>query len=194
MGNPFHMTPDPVSAPDPVTPAASYPSPTEVGGPEVIPGMEAGLAAASAASLTPEGRGPAPYDISGPQDIAGISAAVDAAGALSGAGVVYGAGPRQAEAAAILYSAQGAESSNVFAGFPDYENADLRPDTDLNTPIQGQMGTYPESNTYQPGLPMFTGREGAGVEGVPPEGGSMDTPGGNYPGTTQDGLTKYGTS
>ena len=180
MSTPFFQPVDPTAAPDPVTPADS-------------PGDAAGWA-----QVTPAGQGPAPYDISGPQDIAGIAGALAAAMDLSGGqeGTSTGAGipnrdsPRQQQAAAILDSPQGAESSNVFAGFPDYENQDLDIDSDLNTPIQG-AGYHP--GTMQDGIPMYGGQEGAGVEGVPPEGGSMDTPGGNYPGTTQSGITTYGT-
>ena len=46
------------------------------------------------AGVTPHGQGTAPYDIQAPQG--DLSAAVAAAGALSGAGVVYPRGPRQA--------------------------------------------------------------------------------------------------
>jgi hypothetical protein len=177
VSTPFYQSLDPAGVPSPVTPADG-------------PGDAAGWA-----EVTPAGHGPAPYDISAPQDIAGIAAAASAAGALTGAGIVYPAGPRQAEAQAILTSVQGAASSNVFAGFPDYENQDLRPPGDLETPVQGEMSAYPVSNTYQDGIAQFPGGLGAGVEGVPPEGGDMDSPdGGGYPGTTQDGLQKYGTS
>ena len=175
MGTPFFQDLDPQGAPDPVTP---HDGPSDPAG---------------WAKVTPEGIGTAPYDIAGPQDIAGIGAALDAATGLTGAGVLYPQGPRQREAQAILESPQGAESSDVFAGFPDYESSDVRPGADLETPIQGQMGAYPVSNTYQPGITQFDDGLGAGVEGVPPEHGSMDTPGGNYPGTTQGGLRTYGT-
>jgi hypothetical protein len=168
------VSPDPV--PDPVTPAGGH-------------GDDAGWA-----KVTPPAAGPAPYDTNAPQDIAGIAAAVGAAGALAGAGVIYPRGPRQEEAVAILESPQGAASSNVFAGFPDYEDQDLRPDTDLNTPIQGEMGAYPAGSTTQDGITQFTAGLGAGVEGVPPEGGNMGPPAIGYPGTTQDGLQMYGTS
>lgn len=178
MSTPFFQGLDPAGVPSPITPADSAP------GRPPVPGG---------------GMGTAPYDIAAPQDIAGITAAATAARELSGGaeGVGPGAGfanvssPRQAEARAILESPQGADSSNVFSGFPDYENADLRPNTDLETPIQG-MGYHP--GTTQDGITQFTGGLGAGVEGVPPEGGSMSTPGGSYPGTVQDGLQKYGTS
>jgi hypothetical protein len=174
-GNPFFQNLDPDAAPSPVTP-------------QDTPANAAGWA-----KVTPPGAGPAPYDISAPQDIPGITAAVAAAGALTGAGVVYPEGPRQREAGAILFSPQGAESSDVFAGFPDYENADIRPPA-LETPVQGEMGTYPAENTYQPGIAQFTAGLGAGVEGVRPETGDMGPGGMNYPGTVQDGLQKYGTS
>lgn len=180
MSSPFFQTPDPAGAPDPVTPADGPSDP------------------AGYAGVTPPGRGPAPYDISGPQDIGGIEAAVQAAMDLSGGGEGAGTGagipdrdsPRQQESLAILGSPQGAGSSNVFSGFPDYENQDLRPVSDLNTPIQGH-GFHP--GTTQDGLPVSGDGLGAGVEGVPPEGGSMGPGGTGYPGTTQDGLTKYGT-
>ena len=57
------------------------------------------------AEVTPHGRGPAPYDIQAPQ--ADLSAAVEAAGRLTGAGVVYPRGPRQAQTEALLSSPQG---------------------------------------------------------------------------------------
>lgn len=173
MSTPFFQSLDPAGAPSPVTPQDS---PSD---------------AAGWAEVTPPGIGPAPYDINGPQDIAGIAAAVNDAGALTGAGVVYPRGPRQAQAEAILVSPQGADSSNVFAGFPDYENQDLRPASDLNTPIQGH-GFHP--GTTQDGITQFTAGLGAGVEGVPPETGSMGGGAGlGYPGTTQAGLQTYGT-
>ena len=187
MSNPFFLPPDPSAAPDPVTPADG-------------PGDPRGWG-----EVTPHTVSTAPYDISAPQDIAGISAATQAAMGLSGGGegVSTGAGipnrdsPRQQQTAAILYSPQGADSSNVFSGFPDYENQDLRPPADVNGPIQGHTSEYP--GTTQDGVPQFmTGlgsSAGGGLPGVPPEGGSMaSSPGGDYPGTVQDGITKYGTS
>ena len=191
-GNPFFQDLDPYAVPDAITP---YDAPSDTAG---------------YVGVTPPGTGaaPAPYDIAAPQDIAGITAANNAAMALTGGGegADTGAGsggmpnrdsPRQRESLAILDSPQGAASSNVFAGFPDYENQDVRPGADLQTPIQGQMGTYPVDNTYQPGLPQFmAGVHGlTDLPGVPPESGSMGpSKGMDYPGTTQDGITKYGTS
>lgn len=188
-GNPFFQNLDPAAAPPPVTPSGGH-------------GDDAGWA-----KVTPVTDSPAPYDISAPQDIAGIAAAAAAARELAGGaeGTDTGAGfgnvasPRQAQTEAILDSPQGADSSNVFAGFPDYENQDLRPAGELPTPIQGEMGAYPVENTYQPGLPQFMAGLGGdapgSVPGVPPEGGSVGpSKGMDYPGTTQDGLTKYGTS
>lgn len=185
-GNPFFQSLDPMSVPDAVTPHDAPSSPDAYAG------------------VSPPGTGPAPapYSISAPQNIAGITAAAEAATALAGGqeGADTGAGmpnrhsPRQAEAEAILMSPQGAASSNVFAGFPDYENQDVRPPADLQTPIQGTM-TYPVSNTYQPGIPQFTAGISSGLPGVPPDTGSMGpSAGGDYPGTLQDGITKYGTS
>ena len=186
MSNPFFQPADPAAAPDPVTPR---------GGPSDPAGY---------AGVTPHGTGPAPapYDIAAPQDIAGIAAALDAAGALAGAGVLYPQGPRQRETEAILDSPQGAASSNVLAGFPDYESSDVSPGANMENPVQG-TGTLPGSTPYpgttQGAVPQFTDGLGAsaggGLPGVPPESGSM-TPsaGGDYPGTLQDGLQKYGTS
>ena len=181
-GNPFFQSLDPYAVPDAVTP-------------HDVPSNPEGYAV-----VTPAGVGPAPYSISAPQDIAGIAAALGAATALTGGqeGADTGAGmpnrdsPRQRETNAILTSPQGAESSNVFAGFPDYENQDLRPGGDLQTPVQGTM-TYPGGSTMQDGVAKYGGPP-HGLEGVPPETGSMSQPGGMYPGTAQDGITKYGTS
>lgn len=172
--DPFYANLDPSAAPDPVTPSDSPPLRPP------IPGD----------SWT----GTAPYDIAAPQDIQGIAAAANAAGALTDGGICYGVGPRQTETRdGILGTPQGIGAENVLAGFPDYESADIRPGTELDdAPIQGEM-TYPVSNTYQEGIPMFNGRLGAGVEGVPPEGGSMGDRPGAYPGTGQSGLPTYGT-
>lgn len=174
MSSPFFQSLDPAAAPDAVTPA---------GGPSDPEGY---------AGVTPSGRGPAAYDISAPQDIAGITGAVSAAGALSGAGIVYPRSPRQQEAEALLTSPQGAPEMSVMSGFPDYESSDISPGANMENPIQGHTGQYP--GTTQDGLPMYSGGEGTGVSGVPPEGGNMGPGGGDYPGTTQEGLTKYGTS
>lgn len=185
-GNPFLQNLDPYAVPDAVTPHDTPSSPDGYAG------------------VTPPGTGaaPAPYDIAAPQPIAAITAAFNAATALTGGseGAPAGAGmpdrnsPRQQEAAAILDSPQGAPGMNVLSGFPDYESADVRPGADLQTPIQGTP-TYPVSNTYQPGLQQFTSGFGSPFPGVSPDSGSMKpSAGGDYPGTTQDGLTKYGTS
>ena len=181
-GNPFFQDFSPDVAPDPVTPQAA-------------PGDPAGYA-----GVTPHGQGPAPYDISAPQDIAGITGAVQAAMALTGGaeGADTGAGlpnrdsPRQQEALAILDSPQGAASSSVFAGFPDYESSDVRPGAAMETPIQGHTSDYP--GTTQAGVPQFGGNEGGPLPGAPPGGSMAASPGGDSPGPTQDGLTKYGTS
>ena len=170
-GNPFFQNLDPYPVPDPVTPHGDPSNPEGY------------------AKVTPAGNGPAPYNIAAPQDIAGITAATESAGRLTGAGIVYPAGPRQQQTAAILYSPQGAESTNVFAGFPDYENQDVRPQSDaILGPIQGHTSEY--QGTMQDGISQYTG-PAHGLEGVPPEGGNMG-PGIGYPGTTQDGLATYG--
>jgi len=173
MADQFFTGLDPEAAPDPVSPH---------GGPSDPAGW---------ASVTPHGATPAPYDINAPQDIGGIAAAVAGAGALTGAGIVYPRGPRQDEALAILESPQGAGAMNVLTGFPDYESSDISPGANLETPVTG-AGLHP--GTTQDGIPQFAGGLGAGVEGVPPDGGSIGAPAPGYPGTTQDGLTKYGTS
>ena len=191
-GNPFFQDLDPAAAPDPVTPYGGNSDP------------------AGYAKVTPPGRGPAPapYDISAPQDIAGIAAAAQAARELSGGGEGAGPGagianvssPRQQEALAILDSPQGAPSSNVFAGFPDYENADLRPGANMENPCQGQGPSGPPyPGTTQGGVPQFMAGLGGdapgSVPGVTPEHGSVGpSKGMDYPGTLQDGLQKYGTS
>jgi hypothetical protein len=177
VSTPFFQGLDPQGAPDPVTPAVAPAVPAQFG------------------AVTPHGRGPAEYDIAAPQDIAGIGSALDAAGGLSGAGVLYPQGPRQSEAAALLDSPQGSGAMSVLAGFPDYEDADVNPGGNMANPIQSQgpsSGPYP--GTVQADVPMFDDGLGAGVPGVPPEGGNMGPGGGDYPGTTQDGLAKYGTS
>ncbi len=178
MSTPFLQPVNPDAAPDPVTPADS-------------PGDAAGWA-----EVTPPGAGTAPYDISGPQDIAGITAAFDTANALSASGVLYPEGPRQHETQAFLDSPQGVGAMSITAGFPDYENTDPSPGPDMENPIQGHTDEYP--GTTQDGVPQFMAGLGGdtpgSLPGVAPEGGSMDTPGGNYPGTSQGGLTTYGTS
>lgn len=177
MSNPFFQDLDPAAAPDPVTPHDS-------------PGDPRGWA-----MVTPAGVGTAPYSISGPQDIAGIGAALDTANALAGSGVLEPLGPRQRAAREFLDSPQGIGAMSITAGFPDYENTDPNPGPDLETPVQGTM-TYPAGSTMQEGVPQFTAGLGASagdaLPGVAPEMGSMDTPGGDYPGTTQSGLTQYG--
>ncbi|HSZ41806.1 MAG TPA: hypothetical protein VK817_17765 [Trebonia sp.] len=181
MGTPFFQSPDPAGAPDPVTPADGPSDP------------------AGWAQVTPSATEPAPYSISGPQDIAGIGAALAAAmdlsggaeGAGPGAGIPDRHSPRQAEAEAILMSPQGAGAMNVTSGFPDYESSDISPGANMENPVQG-AGTYP--GTRQDDVQVFDDGLGSGVTGVPPEGGSMDSPVTGYPGTTQSGLTKYGTS
>lgn len=188
-GNPFFQNLDPYAVPDAVTP---YDAPSDPEG---------------YAGVTPPGTGPAPapYDISAPQPIGAITAAFNAAtalaggqeGAPTGAGMPQIASPRQREALNVLNGPQGAPAPPVLSGFPDYESADVRYGADLETPIQGQMFTYPVSNTYQPGIPQFMAgiRSTSDLPGVTPETGSMGpSTGGDYPGTTQDGITKYGTS
>ena len=170
MSSPFFQSLDPSAAPDAVTPADSPSSPE------------------GWASVSPSGIGPAPYDIAAPQEIAQITGAVAAAGALTGAGIVYPVSPRQAETRAFMDSPQGSGAANVITGFPDYESADISPGPAMQNPVQG-AGDYPGTTQDVPMYGM-----GGGIPGVTPETGSMDDASLGYPGTTQDGVPKYGTS
>lgn len=82
------------------------------------------------AAVTPHGQGPAPYDIQAPMSDGEISAAFDATNREMGAGVIFPAGPRQAQAQTLLESAQGFASggydidAGTTAGWP----ADVEPD------------------------------------------------------------------
>lgn len=67
------------------------------------------------ASVTPHGQGPAPYDIQAPQ--ADLTGAFNAANALTGAGVLYSQGPRQAATERLLTSPPGYGEFNITAGF-----------------------------------------------------------------------------
>ena len=147
MSSPFYQSPDPAAAPDPVTPADG-------------PGDPAGYA-----MVTPSGRGPAPYDIQAGMDEAAIAAGCDAAGAVSGAGIVYPRGTRQAATEGLLDSPQGFSAGSGTSGY--------------DIP-QGWTGEPDESfvNNAQPAAILETPIQGTG----------------DYPGTTQDGLQKYGTS
>ena len=173
-GNPYLQDVTPTGAPDPVTPQAS-------------PGDQAGWD-----QVSPTMTGQAPYDISAPQDIAGIQGAFEAASNLTGAGVLYPRGPRQAEAEAFLQSPAGAGAMNVLAGYsPDSDTPnDVSPGADMANPIQG-MDAYP--GTTQSSVQQYAGDAGP-MEGLTPETGSMGGgPGIGYPGTTQDGVPTYGT-
>ena len=149
-GNPEYQSLDPQGAPDPVTPAAG-------------PGDPAGYG-----MVTPHGRGTAPYDIQADNGQAAIQAAYDSAGAVSAAGVsVYGTqSPRQAATEQLLYSPQGFSAGGGLSGFdilqgwsgePDESWAnDVQPPSLLETPIQGQMGTYPSAtSTMQEGIETY---------------------------------------
>jgi len=136
MTNPMQPL-DPQSPPGPVTPAASPSDP------------------AGYAMVTPHGQGPAPYDIQAPMDDT-ITGAFDSANAVAGAGFLYPQGPRQAAAEALLNSPQGFSSGggtsgyDIIAGFHegggDGWPADVQPGL-LETPVQGQPNSYPQSNT-----------------------------------------------
>lgn len=135
-GNPFLQDLDPASPPDPITPTAG-----------------------------PGSHGTAPYDIQADNGEAAITSAFNAANALTGAGVLYSMGPRQQEAQHLLDSPQGFSAGAGLSGYdimsgwsgePDesFPN-NVQPGALLETPIQGQMGSYPVSNTYQDGLQKY---------------------------------------
>ena len=144
-GNPFLQNLDPQSPPDPVTPAASPSDP------------------AGYAGVTPHGQGPAPYNIQDPAYTGGglqsdITAQYNSAGAVAAAGVsVYPAqGTRQAESAQMMNSAQGFSAGGGTSGYDitagwSGEPGESWPNNPqpgiLETPIQGQVGMYPQSNT-----------------------------------------------
>lgn len=146
-GNPEYQSLDPSAAPGPVTPSGG-------------PGDASGFA-----GVTPHGQGTAAYDIAAPLDEAGITAAFDAANALSGAGALYPMGPRQRATEQLLNSPQGFSSGGGTSGYditpgwsgePD-ESWDNNPQPGalLETPVQGQPGSYPADSTYQPGLQKY---------------------------------------
>lgn len=82
------------------------------------------------AAVTPHGQGPAPYDIQAPMSDGEIGAAFDATNREMGAGVIFPAGPRQAQTETLLSSPQGFASggydidAGTTAGWP----ADVEPD------------------------------------------------------------------
>ena len=67
--------------------------------------------------MTPHGQGPAPYNIQAAQQ--DLTGAYDGAGALTGAGIVYPAGPRQSETAALMQSPAGfaVDGYDIDAGY-----------------------------------------------------------------------------
>jgi hypothetical protein len=148
MSTPYYQSLDPASPSGPVTPMDG-------------PGDAAGWA-----MVTPHGRGTAPYDIAAPSDEAGITAAANAAGAVSGAGIVYGQGTRQRETQVLLDSPFGFSSGGGTSGYditagwsgePD-ESWDNNPQPGelLETPVQGEMGSYPSmTSTVQEGLRKY---------------------------------------
>jgi hypothetical protein len=147
VSNPEYQGLDPAGVPSPVTPAAGPADPSGY------------------AMVTPDGRGPAPYDIQAAMDTAAIAAAADAAGAVSGAGIVYPRGTRQAATETLLNSPQGFSAGGGLSGY------DITP---------GWSGEPDESwaNSVQAPTILETPIQGTG----------------DYPGTMQDGLQKYGTS
>jgi hypothetical protein len=108
--------------------------------------------------VTPHGQGPAPYDIQAPMSEAEITGAFNGANAVGGAGFLYPQGPRQAQTAHLMDSPQGFAAGggtsgwDITAGFSGEGNGhygwpnDVQPGI-LETPDQGQMNSYPQSNT-----------------------------------------------
>jgi len=106
------------------------------------------------------------FDIQAPNDEAAITSQMDAANAVAAAGVLYPMGPRQSQARVLLDSPQGFNSGGGLSGYdimagwsgePDESWDNLpQPAALLDTPIQGEMGTYPEStSTVQEGLQKY---------------------------------------
>jgi hypothetical protein len=148
VSTPYYQSLDPASPPGPVTPADS-------------PGDAAGWA-----MVAPHGQGTAPYDIQAPSDEAAVTAAWQGAGAVAGAGVVYPRGARQRETEVLMDSpfgfaagggTSGYDITSGWSGEPD-ESWDNNPQPGmlLETPAQGQMGTYPSAtSTMQEGLRKY---------------------------------------
>ena len=149
-GNPFYQNLDPMAVPDAITPQAG-------------PGDPAGYG-----MVTPHGQGTAPYDIQADLGAieADITTRVNASGSVSGAGIVYPQSPRQAEAEKLLTSPAGFDSGGGLSGYDiltgwSGESAvrwpnDVQADVILETPAQGQMGTYPSAtSTAQEGLRKY---------------------------------------
>lgn len=127
MSSPYFQAIDPVGAPDPVTPADT-------------PGDPSGYA-----GVTPAGIGPAPYSITAPLD--DLSAVTDAAGRLTGAGIVYPAGPRQAQSEMLLSSPAGYGAQDISAGYDGSGPGEggwptVPAVATVDTPAQG-TGDYP---------------------------------------------------
>ena len=96
---------DPAGAPPPVTPADTASSPSNY------------------ANVFPHGQGPAPYDILAPlQDLSGLVTAAGnlsggAEGGTTGAGGLYGTGPRQAATEVLLSSGAGFGEYDIQIGY-----------------------------------------------------------------------------
>jgi hypothetical protein len=138
MSTPYYQSPDPQTAPDPVTPQASPSDPSGFAG------------------VTPHGQGPAPYNIQAPlDDLSGVVLAATALtgggeGASTGAGLPDRMGPRQAEAAQLLNSGQGYMEHDITAGFAggggESWPGNPNPGANRETPIQG-MGDFTGTGT-----------------------------------------------
>lgn len=147
MSNPGYQSLDPAGTPPAVTPA------------------DGPADAAGWAMVAPAGHGPAPYDIQAPMDTAAITAACDAAGAVTGAGIVYPRGTRQAAAEGLLSSPAGFSAGTGLSGYD-----------------------IPQGFSGEPGESWANNVQASSVLETPIQGK------GDYPGTVQDGLQKYGTS
>ena len=97
----------------------SYPNPVQpldpTAPPPVITPADTPSSPSGYAAVTPHGQGTAWYDVQAPQQ--DLTASVETAGRLTGAGVVYPRGPRQAETEALLQSPMGFGEFDVTAGY-----------------------------------------------------------------------------
>lgn len=126
----------------------------------------AGTPPAVTPAAGPGSRGTAPYDIQAPSDEAAIQAAYDGAGVSAAGVVVYPhQGPRQAATEALLNSPAGFSAGGGLSGYDITQGWSGEPDESWANSVQA------------PGI-LETPVQGTG----------------DYPGTVQDGLAKYGTS
>jgi hypothetical protein len=150
MSTPFYQSVDPQPANDPVTPADTPSNPSGYAG------------------VMPHGQGPAPYNIEAPlEDLTAVVAgAREMSGGQEGTNTGFGASgfanmmsPRQAATAKLLDSPAGFSAGGGTSGYditPGWSGSPDDPGNGwpnnpqpiiLETPDQGQMNTYPQSNT-----------------------------------------------